>query len=57
MEFDPHKQKQHMLSLNTLLQELGFVRGYVIERKLREFNLREGFPTRSGVINLLLRRT
>jgi len=57
MEFDPHKQKQHMLSLNTLLQELGFVRGYVIERKLREFNLREGFPTRGGVINLLLRRT
>jgi hypothetical protein len=44
-----------MLSWDSLLQELGFVRGYVIERK-REFNLREGFPTRGGVTNLLLKK-
>lgn len=41
-------------TLDDLLQQLGFTKGYIIERNLRPFSLTDGLPHTNAIYNLLL---
>lgn len=60
MEFDPRHMAYAGASsedITGLLRELGFVRGEIIERRLKSFYLKDGFPMVSTYYNVLLKKS
>ncbi|GAG12624.1 unnamed protein product, partial [marine sediment metagenome] len=59
MEFDPHWSSNAWSSpqkMIELLLELGFKRGRIVERRLKAFELSNGFPTIKNHFNILLEK-